>query len=342
MTAAAEATPLLGAANACRALGIPRASFYRQRNAENRPSSPRPSPPRKLDDAERQKVLDALHSPEFVDRSPAEVYHTLLDRGTYLCSLRTMYRILHENKEVRERRNQLRHPVYAKPELLAVRPNQVWSWDITKLRGPIAWTYYYLFVVMDIFSRYVTGWLLAHAENASLASKLLDETYIRQGVQPGQVTLHQDRGAPMKAITFAQKLASLGVSQSFSRPHVSDDNPFSESQFKTLKYFPGYPDRFGGFEDALAYCRVFFPWYNTEHRHSGISYLTPETVHYGLASSSIELRKTTLLAAYSAHPERFVRKPPSPAQLPDAVWINPPKPSPYTEANSIEGYTKFE
>jgi putative transposase len=277
-----------------------------------------------------------------MDISPAEAYFTLLDEGTYLCSSRTMYRVLHENCEVKERRNQLRHPAYKKPELLATGPNQVWSWDITKLRGPAKWVYFYLYVILDIFSRYVTGWLLAHAENASLASKLVQEACSLEQIKPGQIILHEDRGAPMRAITFSQKLTSLGVSQSFSRPHVSDDNPFSESQFKTLKYHAGYPDRFGCFDDALAYCRGFFPWYNNEHRHSGIAYLTPEVVHHGLAPSVQEIRRNTLLAAYATHPERFVRRPPAPASLPGAVWINPPKPDLRKEVSTPVVYTNFQ
>jgi putative transposase len=331
MAAAAEAAPHLGTAGSCWALGVARASFYRRKVAGDTPPATRPSPPRTLGVPERREVLDTLHAPEFVDSSPAEVYHTLLDRGLYLCSESTMYRILNENREVRERRDQLRHPAYAKPELLADRPNQVWSWDITKLRGPLKWTYYYLYVVLDIFSRYVVGWLLGHAENAATASKLLHDACGNEGIAQDQLVLHQDRGAPMKALSFSQKLTALGVYQSFSRPHVSDDNPYSESQFKTLKYHPGYPNRFGAFEGALAYCREFLHWYNTSHRHSGIGYLTPQTVHLGLAPGAIERRQVTLLEAYAAHPERFVRKPPSPPPLPGTVWINPPKPSPEKE-----------
>jgi putative transposase len=341
MSAVQEAAPWLGTASTCRALGVARASFYRRRNGLPARLVPRPSPPRALDASERRQVLDILHAPAFADQSPAEVFYTLLDQGTYLCSPRSMYRILQQSHEVRERRDQLRHPAYKKPELLATGQNQVWSWDITKLRGPATWTYFYLYVILDIFSRYVTGWLLAHAENASLASRLIHEACDRQGIQSGQLTLHDDRGAAMTALTFGQKLQSLGVTQSFSRPHVSDDNPFSESHFKTLKYHPGYPDRFGGFDDGLAFCREFFPWYNTQHRHSGIGYLTPETVHYGLAPAAIEERQRALLAAYHAHPERFVRKPPSPSSLPEAVWINPPKQLMRKEAPTLACYTNF-
>ena len=341
MAAVQEAAPRVGTAATCRALGIARAGFYRRENVSSARPAVRPSPPRALAASERQRVLDILHAPEFVDQSPVEVFYTLLDQGTYLCSPRTMYRILHDSREVRERRNQLRHPAYKKPELLATGPNQVWSWDITKLRGPATWTYFYLYVILDIFSRCVTGWLLAHAENASFASRLVQEACDRQGIQSGQLTLHDDRGSAMTALTFGQKLQSLGVTQSFSRPHVSDDNPFSESHFKTLKYHPGYPDRFGGFDDALAFCREFFLWYNTRHRHSGIGYLTPKTVHYGLAPTAIEARQHALFAAYQAHPERFVRKPPSPSPLTEAVWINPPKQLVKKEDSTLVCYTNF-
>jgi putative transposase len=341
MSAVQEAAPWLGTASTCRALGVARASIYRRRRGLPARLAPRPSPPRALNTFERRQVLDILHAPAFADQSPAEVFYTLLDQGTYLCSLRSMYRILQQSHEVRERRDQLRHPAYKKPELLATGPNQVWSWDITKLRGAATWTYFYLYVILDIFSRYVTGWLLAHAENASLASRLIQEACHRQNIQSGQLTLHDDRGAAMTALTFGQKLQSLGVAQSFSRPHVSDDNPFSESHFKTLKYHPGYPDRFGGFDDGLAFCREFFRWYNTQHRHSGIGYLTPQTVHDGLAPSAIEGRQKALLAAYQAHPERFVRQPPSPSPLPEAVWINPPKQLMRKEAATLPCYTNF-
>jgi putative transposase len=269
-------------------------------------------------------VLDELHCEEFIDRSPAEVHATLLDRGVHHCSVRTMYRILEQVGENSERRAQRTHPEYHKPELLAVRPNEVWSWDITRLRGPRKWTYYYLYVVTDIFSRYVPGWMVADRETASLAKRLLAETYEKQGIAPGQLTLHNDRGAPMTAKTTAQLLAELGVEPSFSRPHVSDDNPFSEAQFKTLKYQPAFPDRFGSIDHAVAFCRRFFRYYNTEHRHSGIAYLTPEDVHAGRGEEVLARRQAALDAAYAANPERFVRGHPLAPQLPREVWINPP------------------
>ena len=274
---------------------------------------------------EAEGVLAILHDSRFIDRSPREAFYTLLDEGVYLCSVRTMYRLLASCGEVRERRCLRRHPHYPLPELLAAAPNQVWSWDITKLRGPAKYTYYSLYVILDIFSRYVTGWLLTYGESAEAARQLIAETYQKQGLGPGQVTLHADRGAPMKAQSFHQKLASLGVERSYSRPRVSNDNPYSESQFKTMKYGPEYPERFGGFEDALAFLRGFIPWYNHEHRHSGIAYLTPEVVHYGLAPERQAHRQRVLEAAYGDHPDRFGRKVPNSPMLPPMVWINRPK-----------------
>jgi putative transposase len=283
--------------------------------------------PRALNDTERQAVLDALHSKRFADQAPAAVYAKLLDEGTYHCSVSTMYRILHENQEVRERRNQLRHPAYRKPQLLATAPNQVWSWDITKLLGPAKWTYYYLYVIMDIYSRYAVGWMVASRENADLAQRLIRDSIQRQQVDANQLTLHSDRGPAMKSHSVAQLLATLGVTKSHSRPHVSNDNPFSESQFKTLKYRPEFPTRFGCQEDARAFCQRFFRWYNHEHYHSGIGLLTPYAVHYGHAQQIVGRRQQTLDGAYQAHPERFVNKRPTPPSLPEAVWINPPKTS---------------
>ncbi len=284
-------------------------------------------PARTLQSSERQQVLDVLHSDQFVDKAPAEVVATLLDEGEYLCSVRTMYRILSSAGEVRERRNQLRHPTYAKPELLATGPNQVWSWDITKLKGPVKWTYYYLYVILDIYSRYAVGWLLARRESAALAKRLITETCEKQQVDEDQLTLHSDRGPAMKSKTVAQLLGDLGVTKSHSRAHVSDDNPFSEAQFKTLKYRPDFPARFGSFEDCLSFCRSFFSWYNDEHRHSGLRMLTPSMVHYGQSESVLSRRQSVMAAAYAAHPERFVRGATRVRRLPDAVWINPPRKS---------------
>ncbi len=316
----------VGTAAACRAMGVSRATLYRRRRPTVLPSETRlkRQQPRALDIGERQEVLDALHSPRFIDKSPAAVYAALLDEGSYHCSTRTMYRILHDHREVRERRNQLRHPNYKKPELLATGPNQVWSWDITKLLGPAKWTYYYLYTILDIYSRYVVGWMLASCENAGLARRLIRDSIDRQNVEPGELIIHSDRGPSMKSHTVAQLLAALGVVKSHSRPHVSNDNPFSESQFKTMKYRPEFPDRFGSQEDGHAFCKPFFHWYNHEHYHSGIGMLTPATVHYGRAEEVLLARQKTLDAAFTAHPERFVNKPPTPLVLPSAVWINPP------------------
>jgi len=266
-----------------------------------------------------------LHADRFVDKAPATVYATLLDEGTYHCLIRTMYRILHDNNEVRERRNQLRRPHYTKPELLATAANQVWSWDITKFLGPEKWTYFHLYVILDIYSRYAVGWMLAHRESADLAQRLIRETIEKQDVNADQLTIHSDRGPSMKSHGVAQLLASLGVTKSHSRPHVSNDNPFSESQFKTMNYRPEFPNRFGGYDDAMAFCRPFFTWYNDEHYHSGIGLLTPAMLHYGQAIKVIEQRQQVLASAYTVHPERFVQGRPTPPRQPEAVWINPPK-----------------
>lgn len=323
MTTVAEHGPRLGIAPTCNAIGLPRATYYRHRHPSSKPRK-RGAQPRALSAEARQEVLDVLHEPRFVDQAPAEVYATLLDEDRYLCSERTMYRILETAGEVRERRDQLRHPSYAAPELLATRPNQVWSWDITKLRTFEKWTYFYLYVILDVFSRYAVGWMVAERETAALAKRLIDETCERQGIVPGQLTLHADRGAPMTAKTTAQLLADIGVTESHSRPQVSDDNPFSESQFKTLKYQPDYPDRFAGLQHARSFNGEFFGWYNTEHRHSGIGYLTPHQVHYGLAEAATAKRAAVLAAAHARHPERFVRGMPTPPAMPTAVWINKP------------------
>jgi putative transposase len=328
MNATAELSQSVGTAAACQALNVPRASFYRwQRPPSQQPPKPRKPSPRKLSAQERQEALDLLHSPEFVDQPPAQVVAAKLDEGEYICSTRTMYRLLAEEDEVRERRNQLRHPNYKKPELLATGPNQVWSWDITKLLGPAKWSYYYLYVILDIFSRYVVGWMVASREGADLAQRLIRETVAKHEIDPDGLTLHSDRGSAMKSHNVAQLLGTLGVTKSHSRPHVSNDNPFSESQFKTLKYRPEFPDRFGSLEDALAFCREFFAWYNDEHYHSGLAMLTPAMVHYGTASLVLEERQRVLDAAYAAHPERFVKAPPVPKPVPTAVWINPPQAS---------------
>jgi len=325
MDAAEKLSPDVGTAAACRAMGVSRATLYRHRNPRRPwPDRPRRRSPRALEESQRREVLDVLHSDRFADQAPATIYATLLDEGTYHCSIRTMYRLLQDHGEVRERRNQLRHPRYQKPQLLATAANQVWSWDITKLLGPEKWTYFYLYVILDIFSRYVVGWMLAHRESADLARRLIRETIEKQEVCEDQLTIHSDRGPSMKSHSVAQLLAALGVTKSHSRPHVSNDNPFSESQFKTLKYRPEFPDRFGGYDDALSFCRRFFAWYNLEHYHSGIGLLTPAALHYGQAEQVVQKRAKVLRAAYAKHPQRFVHGRPKPHPLPQAVWINPP------------------
>jgi len=341
MAAVAEvATPEVGTAPVCGALGLARATLYRRRRPPTpREKQPRPTPARALAAGEREAVLDVLHAERFADRSPLEVHATLLEEGRYLCSSRTMYRILASNDEVRERRNQLRHPHYSKPELVATQPNQVWSWDITKLKGPVKWTYFYLYVVLDIFSRYVVGWLLAQHENAALAQRLIRDSCDKQAVAPGQLTIHADRGSPMISKTLSQLLADMGVEKTHARPRVSDDNPFSESQFRTLKYWPGFPDRFGSPEHARDVSRVFFNWYNHEHHHSGLCFLTPAVVHHGRAERVLAERHQVQLDAYREHPERFVNGPPSLQQLSEAVWINPPEKTTHQDA---AGSTKTE
>lgn len=312
---------------ACRALGLSRATYYRLRRHVEQPQSvPRRFSARALRPEERQKVLDVLHSDRFVDKAPPEIYATLLDEGTYLCSIRTMYRILAGEGELRERRNQAIHPSYRKPELLATNPNQVWTWDITKLMGPAKWTYFYLYVIMDIYSRYVVGWMVATKESAALAQQLIAETVERQGIEPGQLTIHADRGSSMTSKPVAFLLADLGITKTHSRPHTSNDNPYSEAQFKTLKYRPDFPGRFDSIFDARAFCQGFFNWYNREHHHSGIALLTPQDVHFSRAQAVITHRASVLDAAYAAHPERFVRKRPQPPALPQGAYINPPKP----------------
>jgi putative transposase len=235
-----------------------------------------------------------------------------------------MDRVLAANAEVRERRAQRRHPVYAKPELLATGPNELRSWDITKLRGPTKWTWFSLYVILDVFSRYVPGWMVATHESAALAERLIADTLAKRGIEPGTLTIHADRGSSMASRPVALLLADLGVTKSHPRPPTSNDNPCSEAQFKTLQYRPGFPDRFGSIEDARSFCRRFFPWYNTEHRHAGIGLMTPAIVHAGLAPEVQAARAITLNEAYAAHPERFVRRLPTPPELPTAVWINPP------------------
>jgi putative transposase len=325
-SAVAELIAVVGTRSACAAVGRPPATHYRRW----RPPAPRPKrdptpQPRALSLVERSQVLDVLHSERFMDAAPPTVYATLLDEGQYLASIATMYRILHAVDEVRERRRIAVHPPSVKPELVAWRPNMVWSWDITKLRGPVKWTYYYLYVILDIYSRYVPGWMLATRESAALAERLLADTIRKQDVDRGQLTIHADRGSSMASKPVALLLADLGVTKSHSRPHCSNDNPYSEAHFKTLKYRPEFPERFGSAEDARAFCQRFFPWYNHDHRHSGIGFHPPAAVHYGRADFVRAQRADVLAVAYAAHPERFVRKPPEPPSLPGPAWINRPE-----------------
>jgi putative transposase len=322
-----ELTPIVGTRSACAAVGEAQARWYRRHRQSPPALKPERVParqPRALSEVERKEVRAVLNSEPFADQAPATVYAKLLDQGIYLASVPTMYRVLREHGEVRERRRQATHPAAKKPELRASKPNEVYSWDITKLLGPAKWTYYYLYVIIDIFSRYVPGWMLAHAENAELAEALLADTVAKQNIQRGQLTIHADRGSPMTAKPVAFLLADLGVTKSHSRPHVSNDNPYSESQFRTLKYRPEFPARFGCFEDAHAHCSRFFAWYNHEHRHSGIGFHTPADVHYRRAETIRRQRAVVLDTAYTEHPERFVRKPPQPPALPTPVWINEP------------------
>ena len=335
MDAVTQLSPTVGVVAACDVLGVARATFYRQRPLLGPSASPqlepafpadRPTPARALSPDERASVLAVLHEQRFQDRSPAAVQATLLDEGRYYCSTRTMYRILEKEGESGERRDQLVHPSYHKPELLATAPNQLWSWDITKLLGPAKWTYFYLYVILDVFSRYVAGWMVAPREGAELAKQFIEETICKHQVPAGQLTIHADRGRVMTSKPVAFLMADLGVTKTHSRPYVSDDNPYSESQFRTMKYCPEFPDRFGCIQDSRAFCQQFFQWYNEEHRHSGIGLLTPAMVHFGEAPAVLAHRQVVLDAAYQAHPDRFVRQPPKPLPLPSEVWINKPVP----------------
>jgi putative transposase len=332
--AVAELAPQTGTRAACAAVGAAQASWYRRHQASPVPARLAPVPhtdrhqPRALAPFERQAIVDVLDSERFADVAPAEVWATLLDEGTYLGSVSTFYRVLRERGEVRERRRQATHPATVKPELMATAPDQVWSWDITKLPGPAKWTYYYLYVIIDIFSRYVTGWMVAARESAALAERLISETCAKQRISPGQLTIHADRGSSMSSKPVAFLLADLGITQSHSRPHVSNDNPYSESQFKTLKYRPDFPARFTSIEHARAHCQVFFPWYNHEHRHSALGLHIAADIHYGRAPSVQAARADVLASAYTAHPERFASGPPAPPKLPAVSWINRPQPDP--------------
>jgi putative transposase len=322
-----ELTGLVGRVQACAALGVSRATHYRRHRRSPAPARPRPERrrhPRALAPEEEIRVLDVLHSPEFADMAPAEIYAVLLDRGVYLCSESTMYLLLRRHSEVRERRRRAVHPPRTVPELVAEGPNRVWSWDITKLKGPVKGVCHCLYTIIDIFSRYTVGWMTAAHENKDLAERFLSESIAEYGIEPGQLTIHSDRGSPMAAQNVARMTAGPGVTKSHSRPKTSNDNPYSESQYKTLKYRHDFPGRFGSLEDARAWCTQFLTWYNEEHRHSGIGLHTPYDVHFGLAEQLREMRAGVLRAVYATHPERFVRKPPEPPKVPAAAWINQP------------------
>jgi putative transposase len=310
----------------CKAIGIKRATFYRRRRPQSADGAggPRPTPRRALSGEERREVLEVLDSERFADTAPEEVHATLLDEGRYLCAPRTMYRILSDNDQVRERRNQRIHPPQNKPELVATAPNRLWSWDVTKLKGPAKWSLFYLYVILDVFSRYAVGWMVATKETAELAKRLISETIAKYDVDPRGLDIHADRGSAQRAKLVVQLYADLGIVRSHGRPHTPNDNPFSESQFKTMKYRPEFPSFFSHIEDAKVFCSKFFNWYNHEHRHGGIGFLTPHDVHFGLAEAKLEARRQVLIEAYLRNPERFVKGIPTPTKLPAQVWINGP------------------
>ena len=318
-----ERSDELTVAQACESVDFARANYYRVKSAKERPATNGRSH-RRLSEAERERVLEVLISDGYCDKSVRQVWAELLDSGIYYCSVRTMYRILAARAAVRERRDQLRHPEYTRPELLATGPNQLWSWDITKLMGPHKWTYYYLYVLLDVWSRNVIGWMLAQRESATLAVELIRQSCERQRIGEHQLTVHADRGSSMRSKSVAFLLADLGVTKTHSRPYTSTDNPYSEAQFKTLKYQPEFPKRFGSLEDARVFLRDYFDWYNTAHRHSGIGLVTPEQRHHGTDKVVYEKRQGVMAAFYEQHPERFVKGMPRPPVLPGEVWINKP------------------
>ena len=280
--------PAIGAAAACSAKGIKRATFYRkQRPLELKPAQARPKPPRAPTEAERARVLEVLHEERFIDQSPVEVY----------------------------------------VKIPARRPDELWCWAVTKVLGPQKWMYLYLYVLVDVYSRCVVGWLLAERESATLAERLLEDAYAKQGIRPGQLTVHADRGAPMVSKPPAHFLTDLCVTKTHNRPHVSSDDPYSAAQFTTPEYPPTFPKRFGCHEDPLAFCRRFFQWYNEDHYHTGLGLLTPASVHYGTAEEVLRVRHQALLVAYDKHPERFLHGPPRRQSFPSAIWINPPAPA---------------
>jgi putative transposase len=311
--------------SACDVVGRSRATHYRRLQLPKAAADKEVRQHhRALSEHERACVITQLNSERFCDQAPAQVWATLLDEGTYLCSISSMYRILREQHQVRERRAQATRPALKKPELMASAPNQVWSWDITKLKGPHKWTWFHLYVILDIYSRKVVGWHVSSTESARQAEALIAEACGEHDIEPGQLSLHADRGSSMTSKPVAFLLADLGVTQSHSRPHTSNDNPFSESQFKTLKYCPAFPDRFSSLQHAREFCEGFFDYYNHEHRHSGIGLHTPDDVHSGRVTEIQAKRTAVLDAAYAKNPNRFVRSRPKPPQLPEFAWINEP------------------
>ncbi len=309
---------------ACKMLGVPRSSLYRARQPKAA-AKPRPRPKRALTEADKTEVRQLLNSERFVDLAPRQVYANLLDEEIYLCHWRTMYRILDEHQESNERRNQLKHPPTAIPRWEATGPRQLWSWDITKLLGPEKWSYHYLYVIIDVYSRFVVGWMIAQQESAALAETLITETCFRENIPPEKLALHSDRGAAMRSKTVAQLLVDLHIAQSFSRPYTPNDNPYSEAHFKTLKYRPNFPDHFDTLPQARLWVQNFFDWYNYHHYHSALELLTPATVHFDQVGAVQSHRQKTLDAAFNNHPERFVKGKPTVSKLPKSVWINPPK-----------------
>lgn len=320
-----QVEPLLGTRTACAAVGRPKASHYRRLKPPRiSVCGPRPAPTNALCPAEREEVLGLLRSERFVDCSPAQVWAVTLDEGKYLCSISTMYRVLRDAGENRERRRQATHPPRQRPELMATKPNEVWSWDISNLKSFNRGEYFKLYVVLDIFSRYVVAWCVARHESSELAKELIAGAVAEQGVEPGTLGIHADRGSSMTSGTVAELLSFLGISRTHSRPHLSNDNPYSEAAFKTLKYCPAFPEGFGSIEDARNFCSAFFAHYNHEHRHSGIGLHTPASVHYGTAAAVRKARAEVLDAAYAANPLRFGNRRPEPPKLPEVAWINEP------------------
>lgn len=337
MNASYELSKSTSVAAACDSFGLARSSFYRALEPKQKPTlAAKKGNPLALNDQETEQVIEALNSQEYLDKTPYEVYGSLIDKGLYLCSIRTMYRILKQSQQSQERRKGHRQKNYTKPELLATQPNQVWSWDITKLKMGTKWSYAYLYVIIDIFSRYVVGWMIAECESALLAEQFIAQTLEKQNIEPNQLTLHADRGSSMKSKTVAQLLSDLKVLKTHNRPHVSNDNPYSESQFKTLKYQPSFPQRFGSIQDARSYCETFFPWYNKEHHHSSIALLTPEMVHYGKHKQIIESRNQVLFEAFQKNPQRFKNIQPTHPPIPSAVWINKPNPQSDNDKPNLE------